>query len=410
MVGVAPQGPRRLLVDVTQYVSWPATSGVQRVLWHLAEEWPAATIEASYGFIYGGRYVTGPISKLASVIASAFQSVSSGSATSSELVRDALSDAAVQIVGVSEMERCFGAYLLPEPTLREESLAVAARLQRSKRTVPFFVYYDALPLTHPHLFGPRSDGGLVVTRYHRILAGADNVAFISRAVRDGFQSRIARRKVPNGIITRPGADGLRRIGEIAPARPTFATIGTLEPRKRHRLILEAFEQLWAAGRDYQLVLLGSAGAGQDELVHRLRAVPSTSRLRWIERPDDEVVAEELARASAMLFLSEGEGYGLPPLEALSVGCPVVVAAGLPALEDLPSGGQIRLNTVTVETLAAAVETLANAESNSAYRQAIVGISLPTWRQFAYDVGHWISAAVGNDGPSDQHDLEEGLEH
>lgn len=394
MVGVTPR-PRRLLVDVTQYVSWPATSGVQRVLRHLAEEWPSETIDASYGFIDGGHYVAGPISELGSVIAKAFQAASAGAPTSPEMVRDALSDAAVQTTSVREIERFFGAYLLPEPTLRDDNLAVAAGLRGSTRTIPFFIYYDALPLTHPQFFGPRSDGGLVVTRYHRTTAGAERVAFISQAVRDDFESRIARRKIANGIVARPGADGLHRIRGIPPARPTFVTIGTVEPRKRHRLILGAFERLWAMGRNYKLVILGAAGTEQDDLLSQLRKLSGTPRLTWIERPDDEVVAAELAHASAMLFPSEGEGYGLPPLEALAVGCPVVVAENLPSLEALPSAGQIRLRAVTVDTLASAVETLANADSNSAYRQAVGELRLPTWKQFARDVGEWIGSTVGS---------------
>ena len=403
MVRVAHRASRRLLVDVTQYVSWPATSGVQRVLWHLTEEWPAANLDASYGFAHRGRYVTGPISKLAAFIASTFQS-KTGTEASSESAHDALSAGAVR-VAAGDIERFFRAYLLPEPTLSWESLAVAERLLGSRQVIPWFIYYDALPLTHPHLFGPHSDHGLVVTRYHRALARAENIAFISQAVRDGFETRIARRRVPNAIVTRPGANGLRRVEQIAPARPTFVTIGTIEPRKRHRLILETFEQLWAAGRDYRLVILGSAGAEEDELIARLREMSSTSRLTWIEQPNDQVVAEELAGASAMLFLSDGEGYGLPPLEALAVGCPVAVATGLPSLEGLPGGGQIRLETVTVAALASAVETLANPASYAEHRRAIADVPLPTWRQFAHDVADWISSGVGSEERPDQRGID-----
>ena len=134
---------------MTQYVSWPATSGIQRVLRHLAGDWPSDVIDARYGFVQGRRYVTGPISMLGSVIARAFQTAPKGSPISSEQVRAALSDAAVQTTPIGEIEATFGAYLLPEPTLREDNLAVAAGLLTSRRTIPFFIYYDALPLTHP---------------------------------------------------------------------------------------------------------------------------------------------------------------------------------------------------------------------------------------------------------------------
>ena len=245
---------------MTQFVTWPAISGVQRVLRHLAEQWRGDDVEAIYGFIRQGQFVSGPIAALAKEIAPAFRGASSGEPTSSESVQLALTDASDRILSADDLERAVDGYLLPEPTLRPDNLEVAARLIGSTGATPFFIYYDALPLTHPQFFAPRSDGGLVVTRYHRTLARAANVAFISAAVREEFESRIARQEVSNGIVARPGADGLGRTVSDSPATPSFVTIGTVVPRKRHRLMLEAFERLWATGRDFRFVILGGAGA------------------------------------------------------------------------------------------------------------------------------------------------------
>ena len=59
----------------------------------------------------------------------------------------------------------------------------------------------------------------------------------------------------------------------------------------------------------------------------------------------------------MLFPSEGEGFGIPPMEALHAGIPVIVSAGLPALAGQPGLGQIRLEPVTSGTIAEAVRML-----------------------------------------------------
>jgi glycosyltransferase involved in cell wall biosynthesis len=382
-------------VDVTQFVSWPAASGVQRVLRHLAEEWKGDEVEAIYGFLRDWHFVTGPISALGRELASVFRESSNGTPASSESVELALTDTCERLFRADDLDLVADGYLLPEPSLRPDSLEIAARLHGSSGATPFFIYYDALPLTHPQFFGPRSDGGLVVTRYQSTLARAANVAFISETIRKDFESRIARRPVVNAIVARPGADGLGRAVSAPPAKPSFVTIGTVEPRKRHRLMLEAFERLWATGRDYRLVILGAPGAEERGLIDRLRELSASPRLTWIERPDDAIVAAELARASALLFPSEGEGYGLPPLEALAVGCPVVVVEGLPALEALPSDGQIRLHTPTVDALVGAVETLAEPTTNDAYRRGIVDLRLPTWWRFTTGVERWIGSALSH---------------
>src|SRR5215475_7142168 len=94
----------RVLVDVTQFVSWPAASGVQRVLRHLAEEWEGDDVEGLYGFIRAGRFVTGPISALGSEIASVFRASSTGPPVSSESVELALTDSSRCSFSIDDVE------------------------------------------------------------------------------------------------------------------------------------------------------------------------------------------------------------------------------------------------------------------------------------------------------------------
>jgi glycosyltransferase involved in cell wall biosynthesis len=393
----------RLLVDVTQYVSWPATSGVQRVLRHLAEDWPGQRVEARFGFIEHGRYVTGPIAELGYVIGSTFRGCGHlGIEARSGFVRRALRETVSAAISIREIETSFDAYLLPEPSLRQDNIAIAARLLESRRTTAFFVYYDALPLTHPQFFPPAIEREAPLIRYNRTVSRSDNVAFISSATRRVFEARIARRSPQHAIVARLGADGLKPMQSRQPDMPTFTIVGTIERRKRHLVVLNAFEQLWAAGHDYRLVVIGPPGSDTG-LIERLRKHSRTTRVTWIEMADDDEIAIALSRSSAMVFISEAEGYGLPPLEALALGCPVIVAEGLPALEGLSSAGQLRLGTVTEERIGSAVRTLADPASNAAYRRAIEDLRLPTWERFAARVEQWVASVLSNEGGGNRHD-------
>ena len=84
------------------------------------------------------------------------------------------------------------------------------------RGSPHFIYYDALPLTHPAFFPRFADLNGTVTRYHQAVARAENVAFISPAIRRLFEQRLARRRLPSAIVVRPGADGLPRVKATVP--------------------------------------------------------------------------------------------------------------------------------------------------------------------------------------------------
>jgi glycosyltransferase involved in cell wall biosynthesis len=394
----------RLLVDVSQYVSWPAASGVQRVIGKLAQEWPDTHVEPWYGYLDGARYVTGDFRKLGSLIESTF----AGSPRRSDDIADAAAATRARLrewadgsVEGTRVRDHFDGFLLPEPTLRSESLDVVAELLRTEPKTVHFLYFDALPLIHPSVYPRRADHLLRVSRYHLLVAGGENVAFISNASRRALERRLARRTIANAIVATPGADAVQRPRRDPPATAaTFVIVGTVEPRKGHRVVLDAFERMWSDGRDYKLVVLGTPGWERSDLFERLRGHETSGRVKWRTAADDGAIARAYSQASALLFVSEYEGYGLPPLEALSSGCPVIVSEHLPALEELPPGGQIRLSDVTAESVGKAVELLADAVENRRHRDALARVRLPTWNGFVRRIERWVArggSVGGRDG-------------
>ena len=382
--------PRRLLVDVTQYAAWQARSGVPRVLLHLAASWPAERLDSQFGFLEGSRYVTGPFRVLEFVIRAAF--ATRYEVTSAD-VRHALRTAASGTVATAEIEHRFDACLLPEPTFRAKSLNVFLELKESGRTPAFALYYDAIPLTHAKFFPPSVDGEGSVTRYHRALATVDEIAFISAATRRMFETRIARRTLEHGQVVTLGADGLGVRGGGEPIPGLFTVLGTVEPRKRYDVVLDAFESLWRAGGHWHLCIFGAAGPGRPTIFDRIRRLERRGLVHWSADAGDAEVASVIRRSLAVIFIPAVEGAGLPALEALSLGCPLIAAADVPALSDLAAAGQIRLGTVTPRSVARAVETLADSATNDSYRAAIADRELSTWRSFASRVEKWIARRI-----------------
>ncbi len=120
-------------------------------------------------------------------------------------------------------------------------------------------------------------------------------------------------------------------------------LGTLEPRKNAAAVLRAFERLWEEDIDARLTVIGRPAPdapAEQRLIERLADEP---RLRVLGRAPDSAVRTALRGARALLFPSEGEGFGIPPMEALHAGIPAVIAASLPAAQGLPALGQIRLD-------------------------------------------------------------------
>jgi glycosyltransferase involved in cell wall biosynthesis len=131
--------------------------------------------------------------------------------------------------------------------------------------------------------------------------------------------------VPNGVDavpeSRPG-EGRRRAGFD---RYVLA-VGTLEPRKDLPTLVRAFDALAGDQPDVGLVLAGAPGWGAAAVEAAVEAAHHRDRIRLTGWVDDGARAALLRDAAVLAYPSRYEGFGLPPLEAMSVGVPVVTTA------------------------------------------------------------------------------------
>jgi hypothetical protein len=119
--------------------------------------------------------------------------------------------------------------------------------------------------------------------------------------------------------------------------PQFLMVGTLEPRKGHRVAIEAFEKLWADGSDAKLVIVGKVGWGIGHLTDWIHVHPEFGeRLIWHEKVDDEELAALYASCDALIAASFAEGFGLPLVEAGHFG-KSVLASDIPVFREVAKG-------------------------------------------------------------------------
>ncbi len=151
-------------------------------------------------------------------------------------------------------------------------------------------------------------------------------------------------------------------------RPLIAFVGTLEPRKGVAPLIAAFDQVARRHPDAVLVLGGQAGWGMAETERALSAARHPERIvRTGYLPDDAVPAL-LRQAAVVAYPALEEGFGLPALEALACGAPLVTTEGT-AMAELAGAAALLVPPGDVAGLAAALE-LALREGRATDRRAL----------------------------------------
>jgi len=184
-------------------------------------------------------------------------------------------------------------------------------------------FHDLLPLKHPDWFRP-GEADLHRARLMTALSVADTITVGAKTVQaeiEAFAAKAGTRLPRIELVYLPVA---RRFADAPPTAfgaPYLLVCGTIEPRKNHRVLLEAWRRLGA--RAPKLLIAGRRGWRNDAVFEALDAKPD----HILELPglSSAALATLVKGAAALLSPGFDEGYGLPVAEALAAGTPVIAA-------------------------------------------------------------------------------------
>ena len=159
------------------------------------------------------------------------------------------------------------------------------------------------------------------------LGRADGFLFISQSSRDEFErifpGWLAQKNKPAAAI--PLASRMYpKEQEKSAAESYWLAVGSLEPRKNYETLLAAVEMYWSkSARRAPLYLAGGDGWKNERLLAHLARMESAGMVRRLGYVPDEDLPGLYQSARALVFPSWYEGFGLPVLEAMQCGCPVI---------------------------------------------------------------------------------------
>lgn len=129
----------------------------------------------------------------------------------------------------------------------------------------------------------------------------------------------------------------------------FFFVGNIQPGKNIQRMIEAFEAFSLVKEKYELHLLGKIGWKSDGLIKRIESSPRANNIRLLGYVSDDVLDDYYKNSAALLYPSLYEGFGIPPLEAISLGCPIVIS-DLSSLPEVGGEAAIYVDPYSVESI------------------------------------------------------------
>ena len=378
-------------IDLEQFVTDPYRSGIQRVLQQLALSWPSNIATAEFVVPRGNAYLPLTPIEAASLIGLAFN-VDADSAIR-EVVDARLADLAgstptLQPAGLLSY---FDAWLLPEVSYLPE---VLDRFTLFHTCLPVaMIAFDALPMTHPanYRFTPSQESN--VSRYFRLLSTCDAAICISDYSRHSLLVDLKRDARLVTTVAHPGGDHVeakhqRHQAKDSPIR--FLRLGTMEARKMPVEIAQAFTASGAHREGATLTFVGKPSASDPEINRALQElVAANIGVTWFTDASDAEVREHMANAD--VFLSFGvEGFGIPVLESLRLGVPVLYSGNQPAAVLMEGSGAAQVDTSTPGSFSEIFREFTSRGSLHALAGTVAPDRVPTWEAFAHDVARTVT--------------------
>ena len=374
-------------IDLTEFVNNPCKTGIQRVCNEIIKHWPKKDILIPILIDNESNLLVLPF-KLLNLINLFFERDDTYKLLLIKQIKDQAKLGCKKIL-LNEDD-----YVILNPELFYDISRIRFYLKKIADKCEekiYFLIYDLLPYIYPEDF-PRN-AIRDCTPYLSLITQLSNKAFISKQTKEVFYER-AIKKNPNigDPVLFLGSDSLGTHEKVFDGKNAlFSITGTIRPGKNIEKVISVFETLWEKNINCSLKIMGGVNWPNNWMKNKLCTLNNNeSRFSWIDSPNDQIIREEIINSRCTIYPSQNEGFGLPPIESLSLGTPVIVGAHIPSVENLSDKGIIKILGITSESLTTAVHKMLDKEFAETKCIEIKDLCLSKWKDFATSVYNWVS--------------------
>jgi glycosyltransferase involved in cell wall biosynthesis len=387
----------KLFIDVSELVENPIATGIQRVVRKLLTHWPSH-VDAE--LVYYAHELRALVSVPGAVL-----SLVSGVPPLSE---KSLTKLKQQIRSLKSARQCVVALtpgttiLVPELFYDHMRVKFYHSIVHTGSCRVFLIIHDMLPLTAPSAFNLNTDAVNAIMPYFSLFTTVHGHCYTNEAVRKEVHERMERGhpRKREDIVILPGADALEIERQTySPGKGDLLCIGSFEGKKLQERVYAAFKRVRLT-HIRRLIFLGALPSRPMKQLDELLTSCDAGVL-IVDRPTDRDITRYMKSAIGTIFVSPNEGFGLPPIESLYAGIPVIAYGAVPSIRNSELGGVLRLAEPTVENIA---EGLLQFDTPQVCQQLWADAAknrLGTWKDFAHSVAAWAAQLpVGGQVPDE----------
>ena len=277
--------------------------------------------------------------------------------------------------------------------LNEPSLPVWIARHRLRAV---YLVHDLIPITYPQFCRPE-ESEKHSQRMKNMLSSAAGVIGNSLETVRALKAFAAAQSLPMPPSIAALISGGTLPEDVRPrrlAKPHFVTLGTIEGRKNHQLLLDIWRRLVADLHEEAplLMIIGQRGWKAEQVINQLGQLGELDGyVRELGRCDDEELAGWIMGARALLMPSFAEGFGLPVIEALRLGTPVI-ASNLPVYREVAGDIPTYLDPVERESWEHSIRSfIGGSPERERQLERMKDYRAPSWDEHFVVVERWLKS-------------------
>lgn len=197
----------------------------------------------------------------------------------------------------------------------------------------------------------------------RAIKAANQILAVSKNTKKDLTTLFPQAKEKTAVIYCAAAEEFNKVKK-APTTlkhpPFFLAVGTIQPRKNYLNLLQAFEIFHQNSPDHELLIVGSKGWQSEEFYQKLSQSPARKAVKILGYLDDQKLITLYQQATAFVFPSFYEGFGIPLLEAMHSACPVICSRNS-SIPEVTETAAVFFNPEKPKEIAAAMQQIAESK-------------------------------------------------